>query len=420
MQSNRRVVITGMGVISAIGCDIDSFSENVMDGKCGISTLDLGDNPEAKGINIKVAAQIKDFNGAAAGLTPQEMRRNDRFTHFALAASMQAMKMSGLVSGENIDPERLGVYIGTGIGGLDTFVNQTRNMIQNGAGMVSPLFIPMMIGNIGGANVAIKMKAQGPCLTHVAACATGTNSIGEAYLTIQRGDADAIISGGSEAAISPVAIGGFQNARALTLEEDPAKACLPFDARRGGFVIGEGAGVVILEEYEHAVARGASIIAEVVGYGHSCDAHHVTAPSPDGIPASRAIRQALNQAGYTSDDVLYINAHGTGTHLNDSSETKAIKLALGEDEARKAMISSTKSMMGHMLGAAGAVEVIACAIALQKGMVPPTIGLEQADPECDLDYVPGKARKADLTLAISNSLGFGGHNATVALRKYSE
>lgn len=420
MQANKRVVITGMGVISAIGCDLDTFCGNLMAGKCGIGRLELAQSPETAGINVKVAAQVKDFKGAESGLTPQEIRRNDRYTHFALAATMQAMKMSGLESGVNIAPERLGVYMGTGIGGLETFVNQTRIMINNGAGMVSPLFIPMMIGNIGGGNVAIKVKAQGPCITHVAACATSTYSIGEAFLAIQRGDADAILSGGSEAAISPVAIGGFQNARALTLEEDPAKACLPFDARRGGFVMGEGAGVVVLEEYGHAVARGAEIIAEVVGYGNSCDAHHVTAPSPDGIPASRAIRKALDDAGYSSDDILYINAHGTGTHLNDSSETKAIKLALGEEDARKCMISSTKSMTGHMLGAAGAIEIIACALALKNGIIPPTIGLEEPDPECDLDYVPCKARKVDVSLAISNSLGFGGHNATVALRKFTE
>lgn len=307
--------------------------------------------------------------------------------------------------------------MGSGIGGLDTFVKQTKNMVENGAGRISPLFIPMMIGNIGGANVAIRLGAQGPCLTTVSACASGTNSIGEAFLAIQRGDADAIVAGGSEAALNPVAIGGFQNAKALSTESDPLKACLPFDARRGGFVMGEGAGVLVLEEYSHALERGANIIAELSGYGNTCDAHHLTAPSPDGIPAAKAMSKALAQAGFKEGETLYINAHGTGTYMNDSCETRAIKLALGEDLAKKALISSTKSMTGHMLGAAGAIEAVVCAVALQSGIVPPTIGLEMPDSECDLDYVPGAARKVDIDIAMSNSLGFGGHNAAIVLRK---
>ena len=283
--------------------------------------------------------------------------------------------------------------------------------------MVSPLFVPMMISNIGGANVAIRIGAKGPCLTQVSACATGTNAIGEAFLAIQRGDADVILAGGSEAAINPLALGGFQNARALSTETDPSKACLPFDSRRSGFVMGEGAGIIVLEEYEHAIARNAHIIAELAGYGNTCDAHHVTAPAPEGKQAARAMRIALEQAGYEAGESLYINAHGTGTHLNDSSETKAIKIALGEDDARHAAISSTKSMTGHMLGAAGAVEAIACAIAIEEGMIPPTIGLEERDPECDLDYTPLKARKMDVRFAMSNSLGFGGHNAAIVFKK---
>jgi len=275
----------------------------------------------------------------------------------------------------------------------------------------------MMIPNIAGGNIAIKYKAKGPCLTHVSACATGTNSIGEAYLAIKCGRADAILAGGSEAAVTPLAIGGFANAKALTTEEDPAKACLPFDARRGGFVMAEGAGVLILEERERAIARGAHIYAEVCGYGCTCDAHHYTAPRPDGITAGRALREALDEAGYKAGENLYINAHGTGTHLNDSTETRAIKVALGEEEARRASVSSTKSMHGHMFGATGAVELIASALALRDGIVPPTIGLEEADPECDLDYTPLEARKRDLDIAISNSLGFGGHNVCVALRR---
>lgn len=414
---NRRVVITGMGVISPIGNNISDFSEALFAGRCGISRLELGEDTDAEGIAVKVAGQVSGFNPADFGLTSQEIRKSDRYSHFAVAASLQALKSSGLIVGESISQEMLGVYMGSGIGGLDTFVRQTKNMTENGGGRVSPMFIPMMIGNIAGANIAIKVGAQGPCLTTVSACATGTNAIGEAFYAIQRGDADAIIAGGSESAINPIAIGGFQNARALSLEEDPLKACLPFDARRKGFVMGEGAGALVLEEYGHAKARGAEILAEICGYGNTCDAHHVTAPSPDGKPASRAIRRALDQAGFREGESLYINAHGTGTHLNDSCETIAIKLALGEKQARNAAVSSTKSMTGHLLGAAGAVEAIACVLAIKEGIAPPTIGLEEKDMECDLDYVPLHSRKMDIDVALSNSLGFGGHNAAIAFRK---
>ncbi|MCQ2164757.1 MAG: beta-ketoacyl-ACP synthase II [Bacteroidales bacterium] len=417
MNTDRRVVVTGLGVISSIGSDVESFRDSLFAGRCGISRLELPDGPDAEGIRVRVASQVKDFVPASFGLTPQEARKSDRFSQFAVAASLQALQSSGLRVGENIDPEMLGVYMATGIGGLETFVRQTKNMVENGSGMISPLFIPMMIANIGGANVAIKVGAQGPCLTAVSACASGTNSIGEAFLAVKRGDADAIIAGGSEAAVSELAIGGFQSARALSLEEDPLKACLPFDMRRSGFVMGEGAGALMLEEYEHAVARGARIYAEICGYGNTCDAHHVTAPAPDGKPASRAMRRALDQAGYRDDETLYINAHGTGTHLNDKSETLAIKLALGEEQARRAVISSTKSMTGHMLGAAGAVEAVACVLALEYGTVPPTIGLAEPDPECDLDYVPGVARRMDIDVAMSDSLGFGGHNAAIVMRR---
>lgn len=414
---NRRVVITGMGVISPIGNNISDFSEALFAGRCGISRLELGEDTDAEGIAVKVAGQVSGFNPADFGLTSQEIRKSDRYSHFAVAASLQALKSSGLIVGESISQEMLGVYMGSGIGGLDTFVRQTKNMTENGGGRVSPMFIPMMIGNIAGANIAIKVGAQGPCLATVSACATGTNAIGEAFYAIQRGDADAIIAGGSESAINPIAIGGFQNARALSLEEDPLKACLPFDARRKGFVMGEGAGALVLEEYGHAKARGAEILAEICGYCNTCDAHHVTAPSPDGKPASRAIRRALDQAGFREGESLYINAHGTGTHLNDSCETIAIKLALGEKQARNAAVSSTKSMTGHLLGAAGAVEAIACVLAIKEGIAPPTIGLEEKDMECDLDYVPLHSRKMDIDVALSNSLGFGGHNAAIAFRK---
>ena len=410
----RRVVITGMGVISPIGNDVKTFWENLKAGKCGISRLE---GFEEYNLPIHVAGRVKDFDPLNYGLSVAEKRRNDLYSQYAMAASTEAMASSGLVSRENIEAERFGVYVGSGIGGSNTIVTQTRILIDEGADRISPLFIPMMIPNIAGGNIAIKYKAQGPCLTHVSACATGTNSIGEAYLAIKYGRADAILTGGSEAAVTPLAIGGFANSRALTTEEDPSKACLPFDRRRGGFVMAEGAGLMMLEEYEHAKARGAEIIAEVCGYGCTCDAHHYTAPRPDGIPAAKAIREALDEAGYREGENLYVNAHGTGTHLNDAAETNALKLALGEADAHRASVSSTKSMTGHMCGATGAVELMASALALKEGIVPPTIGLEEADPECDLDYTPLQARKRDLDVAISNSLGFGGHNVCVALRK---
>ncbi len=336
-----------------------------------------------------------------------------------MAAAYQAMMDSGLVSGENVDPERLGTYIGSGIGGLQTFVTETEKLLNEGVHRISPLFIPMMIANIASGNVAIKFNAQGVCLPVVTACATGTHSAGEAYRAIKYGYADAIITGGAEASVHPLAIGGFANSKALTRTDDPTKASIPFNINRSGFVMGEGAGVLIFESLENAQKRGAKIYAEVCGYGNSCDAHHYTAPRPDGIPASRAMKQSLDEAGFDAEkDTLYINAHGTSTPLNDKTETAVIKLALGEEVARKAMISSTKSMTGHMLGATGAVELIASALALQNGVVPPTIGLTDPDPDCDLDYVPNVARKADVTVAISNTLGFGGHNSCVALRKW--
>ena len=410
----KRVVITGMGVISPVGNDVNTFWESLKAGKCGISRLE---GFEEYNLPIHVAGRVKNFDPLQSGLSAAEKRRNDIYSQYALAAAAQAMAESGLVSNENIDENRFGIYFGSGIGGIQTFVTQTKILFDEGADRISPLFIPMMIPNIAGGNIAIKYKAKGPCLTHVSACATGTNSIGEAYLAIKYGRADAILAGGSEAAVTPLAIGGFANAKALTYEEDPAKACLPFDARRGGFVMSEGAGALMLEEREHAIARGANIIAEVCGYGCTCDAHHYTAPRPDGITAGRALREALDEAGYKPGENLYINAHGTGTHLNDSTETTAIKVALGEEDAHRASVSSTKSMHGHMFGATGAVELIASALALRDGIVPPTIGLEVPDPECDLDYTPGEARKRDLDIAISNSLGFGGHNVCVSLRR---
>ena len=317
-----------------------------------------------------------------------------------------------------VDPDRLGVYVGSGIGGIHTFITECKKFLESGPNRVSPLFIPTMIGNIAAGNIAIAHNAQGPCLPVVTACATSTHAIGEAYRAILHGYADAVITGGAEAAVVPLAVGGFNNSRALSRAEDPKRASIPFDANRQGFVMAEGAGIVVLEEYEHAIQRGAVIYAELTGYGNTCDAYHYTAPRPDGSAAAKAMSLALSNSAFTPEDLLYINAHGTGTPLNDPAETMAIKLALGEEQARKALISSTKSMTGHMLGAAGAAEIIASALALKEGVVPPTVGLENPDPQCDLDYVPGKARKADITIALSNSLGFGGHNASVALRKF--
>ena len=414
----NRVVITGLGVVSPVGNNVTDFWNSLVEGKCGI---DLIKGFEEYELPVSVAGQVKDFNPEADGLERNDIRRNDKFCIFAMAAAAQAMTDSGLKSGENIEPERLGVYIGSGIGGMDTFVNETEKLLNEGVRRISPLFVPMMISNIASGNVAIKHNAQGVCLPVVTACATGTTAVGEAYRAIKHGYADAIIAGGAEASINPLAIGGFANSKALSRSEDPLKASIPFNANRNGFVMGEGAGVLILESLESAQKRGAKIYAEVVGYGNSCDAHHVTAPSPDGIPASRAIKQSLTEAGFDPEkDLLYINAHGTSTPLNDKTETAAIKLAMGEEAARKAIISSTKSMTGHMLGATGAVELIAATLTVKNGIVTPTIGLDEPDPECDLDYTPNVARKADITLAISNSLGFGGHNGCVAVRKWNE
>lgn len=414
----NRVVITGLGVVSPVGNNVTDFWNSLVEGKCGI---DLIKGFEEYELPVSVAGQVKDFNPEADGLERNDIRRNDKFCIFAMAAAAQAMTDSGLKSGENIEPERLGVYIGSGIGGMETFVNETEKLLNEGVRRISPLFVPMMISNIASGNVAIKHNAQGVCLPVVTACATGTTAVGEAYRAIKHGYADAIIAGGAEASINPLAIGGFANSKALSRSEDPLKASIPFNLNRNGFVMGEGAGVLILESLENAQKRGAKIYAEVVGYGNSCDAHHVTAPSPDGIPASRAIKQSLTEAGFDPEkDLLYINAHGTSTPLNDKTETAAIKLAMGEEAARKAMISSTKSMTGHMLGATGAVELIATTLTVKNGIVTPTIGLDEPDPECDLDYTPNFARKADITLAISNSLGFGGHNGCVAVRKWNE
>ncbi len=417
MSEIRRVVVTGAGVVSPIGNNVETFWKNLLDGVCGIDFITQFPTDD---LPVKIAGEVRDFNPADFGIEPAFSRKQDKFTVFAVAAAAQAMSQAGLKSGEdgNIDPFRLGVYVGSGIGGFSVQYRETEKMLKDGAKWISPLFIPTMISNIAAGNIAIRHNACGPCVPVVTACATSTHTIGEAFRAIRHGYADAVIAGGAEAATIPLGIAGFANAKALSRSEDPKYASLPFNANRGGFVMAEGAGMLVLEEYEHAVARGAVILAEMVGYGNTCDAHHVTAPRPDGVTQSAAIRMALEQAGYdASKDELYINAHGTGTALNDSSETKAYKLALGDD-AYKAHISSTKSMTGHMLGAAGAVEAIASVYTLINGTVPPTINLDAADPECDLDYTPNTPVQADITVAISDSLGFGGHNGCIAFRKY--
>lgn len=414
---NRRVVVTGTGVITPVGNDVKTYWKNLLDGVCGIDFIRAFPTDD---LPVKVAGEVKDFNPAEYGIEPPFARKQDRFTLFAVAAAWQAMNESGLKSGEdgNIDPFRLGVYVGSGIGGFTTQVRETERILNDGPKWVSPLFIPTMIANIAAGNIAIRNNACGPCLPVSTACSTSTHAIGEAYRAIRHGYADAIIAGGTEAVVLPLAIAGFANAKALSRSEDPKYASLPFNKNRGGFVMSEGAAVLVLEEYEHAVARGAEIIAEVCGYGNTCDAHHVTAPRPDGTTQAAAFRQALDEAGYTSDDVLYINAHGTGTALNDVCETQAFKLALGED-AYKAHVSSIKGSIGHMLGAAGAAEAVATVLALKNGIVPPTINLDEIEPECDLNYTPNKPVEADLTIAMSDSLGFGGHNSCVVFRKYN-
>ena len=410
----RRVVITGLGTISPVGNTVADFWESLKTGKSGLNFIQGYDDVD---LPVRIVGQVKDFDPIANGLERADIRKMDLYCQYAIAAAYQAVQDSGLVSGENIEADRFGVYVGSGIGGINSFVRETGKLIDEGARRISPLFIPTMIANIAAGNIAIRHNAQGPCLPVVTACATGTHSAGEAFHAIKYGMADAIITGGSEAAVHPLAIGGFANSRALTNAETLEDACTPFDARRSGFTLAEGAGALVFEEYEHAVKRGATIYAEVAGYGNTCDAYHYTAPRPDGIPASKAIRTALDEAGYTAEETLYINAHGTSTPLNDKTETNAIKLALGEEEARKAYISSTKSMTGHMLGAAGAIELVASALAVKHGIVPPTINYKEADPECDLNYVPNQAVEVDITMAASNSLGFGGHNACVVLKK---
>ncbi len=400
--------------MTSLGTDLDTFWDNLMNGKSGVSTVDAFDVSE---YTTRIAASIKDFDPEAR-FGRKEARKMDRFVQFAVAAGEDALKDSGLVIGEDIDAERIGVSVGSGIGGLGTWEDNHNLLLEKGPKRVSPFFIPMMIANMGSGQLSISLGAKGPNTTTVTACATGSHSIGESFRLIQRGDADAMICGGSEATIRPTGMAGFCAMRAMsTRNDEPEKASRPFDVDRDGFVMGEGAGILILESLEHAEKRGAKIYAEVIGYGLSADAHHMTEPDPDG--AARCIKMAIRDAGIAPEEIDYINAHGTSTPVGDKSETSAVKIALGE-HAYKVAISSTKSMTGHLLGAAGGVEAIICGLSLQKGMIAPTINLDNPDPECDLDYVPNVPRKADLNIVMSNSFGFGGHNATVILKKYNQ
>lgn len=407
----RRVAVTGMGAVTPLGCNVGDFWENLVQGVCGIDFITKFDASEFK---AKLAAELKDFDPSIY-MEKSEIRKSDKFVQYAVCAAAQAMEDSN-ISG-SIAPDRLGVYYGSGIGGFDTFISEHNTMLQRGPQRVSPLFIPKMISNMGAGNIAIKFNAKGPCISVSTACATGTTAVGEAYRAIKHGYADAIIAGGSEAAISPLAVAGFINCMALSESEDKTRASIPFDKERNGFIMGEGAGALVLEEYEHAVKRGATIYAEVCGYGSTCDAFHVTSPDTEAEASSTAIKECLKEAGEgINAETVYFNAHGTSTPLNDKTETTAIKKAFGED-AYKIHISSTKSMTGHLLGAAGAIEAIAAIQALRFNTVPPTIGFKEADPDCDLDYTPNTAAKTEIKLALSNSLGFGGHNACVAFSK---
>ena len=411
MNENRRVVVTGLGVVSPVGSQVEAAWQNLAAGYNGIGPITYFDTTNYK---AKLGAQVKDFDPLQY-MEKSETLRSDRFAQYAVGAAVQAVEESGVIG--TLPPERVAVYFGSGIGGLNTVSTEIGKLESRGPHRVSPLCIPMMIANMAAGMIAIRYNCQGAALPAVTACASGSNAIGEALRVIRHGYADAVITGGAEASIVPVGIAGFINMKALSTAEDPNAASLPFDARRGGFVCGEGAAALVLEEYEHAKARGAKIYGEVCGYGSTCDAYHITAPHPEAEGGARAMAQALEEAGYNGEEAVYVNAHGTGTPMNDVCETLAIKKALGETQARKALISSTKSMTGHMLGAAGAIEAIVCLKVLETGIVPPTINLLEPDPRCDLNYAPNTAVKADIDLCVSNSLGFGGHNACLAFRK---
>jgi len=410
----NRVVITGMGAVTPIGNDVNTFWNNIKEGTCGIDVIKSFDVSDFK---CKLGAEVKDFDPTVA-IDKREIRRMDKYCQYAMVAAEEAVKSSGLDL-ETIDSERLAVIVGSGIGGLLTIEQEHKKMVEKGPNRVSPFMIPMIISNIAAGNIAIKYGAKGICTSVVTACATGTNAIGDAFHMIQDGRADVIIAGGAEGSITPLALAGFASLTALSKSEDPKRASIPFDKERDGFIMGEGAGIVILESLEHAQRRNAKIYGEINGYGATCDAHHITAPAPGGEGAARAIVMALKDADIKPEEVSYINAHGTSTPYNDKFETEAIKSALGA-YAYKVPVSSTKSMTGHLLGAAGAIEAIVCIKALEEGFVPATIGYKTPDEECDLDYVPNVGRNQELKYALTNSLGFGGHNATLLFKKWEE
>ena len=409
-----RVVVTGMGAITPIGSSVDSFWQAVKEKTVGIGPITYFDTTDFK---CKLAAQVKDFDPKQY-MDPKAARRMEAFSQFAVAASKEALEQSGLVM-ENEDPYRVGVSIGSGIGSLQAMERDVKKLNEKGPSRVNPLLVPLMICNMAAGNVAIQFGLKGKCINVVTACATGTHSIGEAFRSIQYGEADVMLAGGTEASITPIGIAGFTALTALNTTDDPLRASIPFDKDRNGFIMGEGAGVVVLESLEHAKARGARILAEVVGYGATCDAYHITSPAEDGSGAAKAMEFAMKDAGIGPESIDYVNAHGTSTHHNDLFETKAIKLALG-DHAHKVKINSTKSMIGHLLGAAGGVEFITCVKSIEDGYVHATAGLETEGEGCDLDYTKGEGVSMDVNYAISNSLGFGGHNASLIVKKFAE
>ena len=409
-----RVVVTGMGAITPIGNDVESFWQGLKDKTVGIGPITYFDTTDYK---CKLAAEVKGFDPKQY-MDAKAARRMEAFSQFAVAASKEALEQSGIDMGKE-DPYRVGVCVGSGIGSLQAMEKDVKKLNDKGPSRVNPLLVPLMISNMAAGNVAIQFGLKGKCFNVVTACATGTHSIGEAFRSIQYGEADVMVAGGAEASITPIGIAGFTSLTALNTTEDASRASIPFDEDRNGFVMGEGAGVVVLESLEHAKARGANILAEVVGYGATCDAFHITSPAEDGSGAARAMENAMKDAGITAEDIDYVNAHGTSTHHNDLFETKAIRLALG-DHAEKVKINSTKSMIGHLLGAAGGVEFITCVKSIQDGFVHATVGLEKPGEGCDLDYTMGDGVSMNVDVAISNSLGFGGHNASLIVKKFSE
>ena len=408
----RRVVVTGLGAVTPIGVGVENFWNGIKAGKVGIKTIDRFDVSDYK---AKVAGQVDDFD-AKEHMDVKAAKRMERFCQFAVAAAKEAVADANLDM-EKEDPYMVGVSVGSGIGSLDAMERAHKKLLEKGPSRIEPLLVPLMITNMAAGNVSIALGAKGKSLNVVTACATGTHSIGEAYRSIQCGEADVMIAGGTESSISPIGVGGFAALTALSTTEDPMEACKPFDKNRNGFVMGEGAGIVILESLEHAKARGAKIYAEVVGYGATSDAYHITSPAEDGAGAARAMTNAIKEAGIKPSDIDYINAHGTSTHHNDLFETKAIKLALGED-AYNVKVNSTKSMVGHLLGAAGAVEFITCVKSIENSYVHQTVGLKETEEECDLDYCMGSGVDMEVNYAISNSLGFGGHNASILVKKF--